>query len=127
MESHPRIPMRSARTYAMRRDRITTEAQGGVEGMDNLVILLPQRGEIQRSQLNSLLCRAGFGVIALPNAKAIFRALQQKRGPDLLLVNASLETPRDGMEMVQLLHQKQYMVPIILLANNSTEELAITA
>jgi DNA-binding NtrC family response regulator len=53
--------------------------------------------------------------------------LRQKQDPDLLIVNASLNAASDGLEIVQLLRQRNRRLPVILLAPNGSEELAITA
>lgn len=95
--------------------------------MKKPVIVLAERDDVQRCQLHSLLLRQGFEVIDSRNANEVFRAFRQTRTPDLLLVNASLETVRDGLELVQLLRQGKRWFPVILLATNSSEELAITA
>src|SRR4051794_926556 len=91
------------------------------------VIILAEHDAVQRNRLQAFLLRQGFKVIALADVHGILHALRHQRHFDLLLINASLEAAHDGMEIVYLLHQRQHVVPIILLATNSSEELAITA
>jgi DNA-binding NtrC family response regulator len=95
--------------------------------MKKSVIFLVERNDSLRGRLHSLLLRQGFETIVSPDAKGVFRALRQKRNPDLLIINASLDTASDGWEMAQLLRQENKSLPVILLATNSTEDLAIAA
>lgn len=91
-----------------------------------VIVLAEENGE-QRKLLQSFLHHEGFDVIESPDANGIFRALRQKLSPDLLIVSASIEASRDGLETIQLLRQWKTKLPVILLAANSSEELAITA
>lgn len=95
--------------------------------MKKLVIFLVERNDKQRRQLQSLLFRQGFEIIASPDAMGIFRAFRQKRNPDLLIMNTSLDATSDGWEMAQLLLQENKSLPVILLVTHSTEDLAIAA
>jgi DNA-binding NtrC family response regulator len=95
--------------------------------MKKPAILLAERDDTQRHQLHSLLLRQGFAVIASPDANGVLRAFRQTRNPDLLIVNASLDAASDGLEIAQLLRQGNRRLPVILLATNSSEDLAIAA
>ena len=95
--------------------------------MKKLVIFLVERNDEQRRQVQLLILRQGFEVIASPDASGVFRALRQKRNPDLLIANTSLDTASDGWEMAQLLRQENKGLRVILLATNSSEDLAIAA
>jgi DNA-binding NtrC family response regulator len=78
-------------------------------------------------QVHSLLLRQALEVIALPEAGGIFRLFRQKQEPDLLIINASLNATIDGLEVVRLLRQGNRKLPVLLLAPNGSEELAIAA
>lgn len=95
--------------------------------MKKPVIVLAERDEVQRLRLYSFLFRQGFEIIDSPDANGVFRAFRQKRSPDLLIVNASLDAACDGVEIAQRVRQGERRLPVILLATNSSEELAITA
>ena len=95
--------------------------------MKKPVILLVEHDDVQRGQLHSLLLRQGFEVIALSEAEGIFRLFRQKQDPDLLVINASLNATIDGLEVVRLLRQRNRELPVLLLAPNGSEELAIAA
>src|SRR5207253_3226921 len=95
--------------------------------MKRPTILLAERDDAQRHQLQSLLLHQGFEVIESPDSNGVFRALRQKRTPDLLIVNVSLDAASDGLAVAQLLRQRNRKLPIILVATNSSEDLAIAA
>src|SRR5713226_8277044 len=95
--------------------------------MKKPVILLVERDDVQRRQLHSLLLRRGFEVIDSPDASGVFRAFRQKRNPDLLIVNASLDVVGDGLELAKLHHRTDRRLPIIVIATNSSESLAVAA
>jgi DNA-binding NtrC family response regulator len=95
--------------------------------MKKPVIWLVEHDDVQRDQLHALLLGQAFEVIALPEANGAFRVFRQKQDPDLLIVNASLTAAGDGLEIAQLLRQRNSRLPIILLAPNSSEDLAIAA
>jgi DNA-binding NtrC family response regulator len=95
--------------------------------MKKPVIFLVEHDDVQRGQLHSLLLRQAFEVLALPEADGIFRLFRQKQSPDLLIINASLNAASDGLEAVRLLRQGNRKLPVLLLAPNGSEELAITA
>ena len=95
--------------------------------MKKPAILLAERDDVQRHQLQSLLLRQGFEVIESPDANGVFHAVRQKRNPDLLIINASLDAAGNGLEVVQLLHRGNSKLPVILIATNSSEDLAIAA
>jgi DNA-binding NtrC family response regulator len=95
--------------------------------MKKPAILLAEREDAQRHQLQSFLLHQGFEVIESPDVNGVFHALRQERSPDLLIVNASLDAANDGVEVVQLLRRGNRKLPIILIATNSSEDLAIAA
>src|SRR5262245_6229975 len=95
--------------------------------MGKPVIILVEHDDAQRDQVHLLLLRQAFEVIALPEADGIFHLFRQKRSPDLLIVNASLNATIDGLEVVRLLRQRNRDLPVLLLAPNGSEELAIAA
>jgi len=95
--------------------------------MKKPVIVLVEHDDVQRNQLHSLLLRQAFEVITLPDANGIFRLFRQKQEPDLLIINPSLNATIDGLEVIRLLRQRNRDLPVLLLAPNGSEELAIAA
>jgi DNA-binding NtrC family response regulator len=90
-------------------------------------IVIADRDEAWRQTLKRLLLCDGFEVIEAVDTISILRALRQRRNLALLIVNTSLDTTGDGVELAQLLRQRDRTVSIIVLAPNSSEELAIAA
>jgi DNA-binding NtrC family response regulator len=74
-----------------------------------------------------LLLRPGFEVIESSNKTGILRAFRQRSSLDLLIISASLEVAGDGLEVARQIRCWDRRVPLILIATNSSEELAIAA
>ena len=90
-------------------------------------IVIADRDAVWRQSLKRLLLGDGFEVIEAGDTSIILRTLRQRRDLALLIVNTSLDTTGNGVEVAQLLCQWNRAVPIIVLAPNSSEELAIAA
>jgi DNA-binding NtrC family response regulator len=90
-------------------------------------IVIADRDEGWRQSLKRLLLCDGFEVIEAVDTISIRRTLRQRRNLALLIINTSLDTTGNGVAVVQLLGERDRIVPIIVLAPNSSEELAIAA
>src|SRR5262249_44391241 len=77
--------------------------------------------------LYSFLLNHGFEVLASSDIIGLLRTLRQQRNLDLLIVSTGLDVANDGLDVVQLLHQWDRKPPVILIAANSSEDLAIAA
>ena len=95
--------------------------------MKKPVIFLVERNDEQRRQVQSLLLRQGFEVIASPDASGVFRVLRQKRNPDLLIVNTSLNAANDGWRWLNCSARRIEVSELSYSRPNSSEELAIAA
>jgi DNA-binding NtrC family response regulator len=91
------------------------------------VILLAERDEALRQRLHSFLLNHGFEVLTSSDMTGLLRTLRQQQNLDLLIVSTGIEVNGDGSDVVQLLRQWNRKPPVILLAVNSCEDLAITA
>lgn len=95
--------------------------------MKKPVILLAERDETQRRNVHDLLRGDGFVVIEATDTTGIFRAFRQKQPLALLLINASLDAPDDGLQIARQVRQGHSTLPIMVMAIHSSEELAIAA
>ncbi|MBI3795658.1 MAG: sigma-54-dependent Fis family transcriptional regulator [Deltaproteobacteria bacterium] len=91
------------------------------------VILLAERDEALRQRLHSFLVNHGFEVLTSSDLTGLLRTLRQQQSLDLLIVSTGIEVNGDGSDVVQFLRQWNCKPPVILLAVNSCEELAIAA
>src|SRR5919106_1309463 len=91
------------------------------------IILLAERDTIQRQNLKNLLFCKGCEVIEVLDSIGILRRLRQKQDLDLLIVNASLDAVGDGLEVARQLRRGNSTLPVILIATQSSEDLAIGA
>ncbi len=95
--------------------------------MNTPVILIVERDDTQRRNLQNLLLCDGFQVIEASDTAEIFRSFHQTRHLALLIVTASLDASDDGLKIVQQFRQWDRTLPVIVIARHSSEELAIAA
>jgi DNA-binding NtrC family response regulator len=95
--------------------------------MKESAILLAEHNEALRRPLQSFLLDHGFTVSEARDLAGILRTLRQRRKLDLLIVNASLETTGDGLKAARLFCQGERRLPVIVIATESSEDLAIAA
>jgi DNA-binding NtrC family response regulator len=94
--------------------------------MTKLTILIVETDALVRQRLKMLLLPYGYSVVeALEPTDAI--AIAQRQSPDLMLVNASLQSARDGLALAQRIRKHGSTIPLILLTANGCEELAVLA
>lgn len=95
--------------------------------MHRLAVLLVERDATLRERMRVLLLREGFTVSAPPDSASLYRTLRRQRPPDLLIVDTSREAASDGLAVVHRCRQGNDQLPVILIATDSSEELAIAA
>lgn len=95
--------------------------------MKKPTILLTEYDETLRKRWQMLLSDWGAEVLALSDIGECCRAWQERQDLDLLILNPSLKVADDGLAVLRGLNHFGPRPPIILLATNSSEELAIAA
>ncbi|HXG21991.1 MAG TPA: sigma-54 dependent transcriptional regulator [Methylomirabilota bacterium] len=95
--------------------------------MDKSAILLAERNSEQRRTLTSFLLHNGFEVKEEDDARGVLRALRHQHPFALLIINASLTRPGDGVQLAKQLHQWNSTIPVIVIAAPSSEDLAVAA
>src|SRR5262245_31793160 len=95
--------------------------------MKKPVILLAERDEALRQSLHPLLLSRGFTVLTSCDLTGLVHTLRQQQPPDLLIVSTGLDGTGDGAGVVRLLCEWRSKPPVILIAPQSSEELAIAA
>jgi DNA-binding NtrC family response regulator len=93
--------------------------------MTKLAILIVEPQASVRQRLKTLLLPYGSVVEALEPIDAM--GIFQRRAPDLILVNASLQCAHDGLALAHHIRKQDNMMPLILLTANGSEELAVAA
>jgi DNA-binding NtrC family response regulator len=93
--------------------------------MTKLAILIVEPQASVRQRLKTLLLPYGSVVEALEPTDAI--GIFQRQSPDLILMNASLQSAHDGLALAHHIRKQDSMMPLILLTANGSEELAIAA
>ncbi len=89
-------------------------------------ILIVERNNAFRQNLGKMLLVNGFEVVETSDKIDAVRFFQNNR-PDLVIVGSSRDDTRDGLEVAQQIRRLDRIVPIILIAAKSTEDLAINA
>src|SRR5712691_6093527 len=95
--------------------------------MKKPAVLLAERDEGLRQRLQAFLLSHGFEVLTSSDITGLLRTLRQPQNLDLLVVSTGLDVASDGSGVVQLLHEWNSKPPVILIAANSCEDLAIAA
>lgn len=89
--------------------------------MSTPVVLLAERNpELRRRLFTQLLCQ-GYDVIDAPTTVEVLRAVRHRRGVDLFLMDVSLDTPGDGVELARFLRHCEYRPRVILLAGKEPQ------
>lgn len=89
-------------------------------------ILIAAGDEQLRRRLKGLFRQQKYGVIELPDNTGVLQAFQ-RTSPDLVIVGSSRDDLWGGIRAAQQIRRWDRSVPLILLATNSFEELAIAA
>ncbi len=95
--------------------------------MKKPAILLVERDPALRLQMTAALTRRGFAVMESTDSTSVLQTFRYRQCPDLLLLNASLDVPGDGLKVTQLLHNGTTRVPVILITTHSSEDLLLAA
>src|SRR6267142_4012782 len=95
--------------------------------MKKPAVLLAEHDEALRQRLESLLLSHGFEVLTSSDVTGLLRTLRQQQNLDLLIISTGLDVASDGLGVVQLLREWNRKPPVILIATNSSEDLAIAA
>jgi DNA-binding NtrC family response regulator len=94
--------------------------------MTHLTILIVETDASVRRRLKRLLLPYGYAVVeALEPSDAV--AVLQRQSPDLILMNAALQSARDGLTLGQRIRKQDHAMPLILLTASGCEELAVAA
>lgn len=95
--------------------------------MKRPLILLAENGIPQQRQLQTALFKQGYCVSGVENTTGVLRALRHKQPLDLLLIAASLQADGDGLDLAQQIRSWKTSLPVIVLATQSSEDMAIAA
>ncbi len=95
--------------------------------MARSAILLAEADAGRRAQITSAIAAHGYQTVEVSDARAAVRAAQQDCGIGLAIVASRLRTPDDGLRAAASMHLVRPGLPVILLAAESSEELAIAA
>jgi len=94
--------------------------------MGEATILIIEGVTTRRCDINALLVTQGWHVI-LSAANSHIQQVVRDRAPVLVIVESSQKSVNVGLKSVQQIRSVDKTVPIILIAGNSSEELAIEA
>ncbi len=95
--------------------------------MAKSAILLAEADPGQRARIVAVIAARGYRVVEAWDARAAVRAARQDCGIGLAIVASSLRTPDDGLRAAASMCLARPGLPVILLASESSEELAIAA
>ncbi len=90
-------------------------------------ILLAESDDRLSADIRAALAAVGFKVVQVAGAEAIAQRARADDGAGLLIVGSTLRTPNDGLRTAQAAMAQQPHLPVILIASQSSEELAIAA
>jgi DNA-binding NtrC family response regulator len=102
------------------------ESQGPIELQKKPAILIAERDDALRQKLKEALLRHGFAVVESSDKTAILRNLSSS-AVDLVIVGSLENGSRDGLELARQIRGSDRDLPIIFIATETSEELAITA
>lgn len=95
--------------------------------MKKSTILLVERDSALRRHIASVLTPKKFSVIESTDPGYVLQLLRLKQCPDLFLVNGSVNSPEDGLQVARLLSDGRPRIPVIMLAMQSSEALLLAA
>jgi DNA-binding NtrC family response regulator len=95
--------------------------------MGKPAILLAERDGDERGELRSILLSHGYKVIEASNPEAMLRAARENRHLGLLIVDSRLHSGDDGLMAAVQVMSWLPRLPVILIASDSCEALAIAA
>jgi len=95
--------------------------------MAKRAILLAESDARQRGVLKYHLQSDGFVVREAMDRSSVLAELRRRPFFSLLMMNASLDSKMDGLELARQLRQRHPSPAIILLTTQSSEDLAIAA
>ena len=94
--------------------------------MKSPVILIADKGKLLHQDFRTKLLLNGFDIIDTPpqiNPLQVFR----KNQPDLILLSATKNSPENELDFTRQIREQNQRIPIIFMAENSSEDLAIAA
>jgi DNA-binding NtrC family response regulator len=94
--------------------------------MNKTVILIIERDRSLRRRLSTMLVEHGFAVIEASDKTTALQCFH-KSVADLIIVDASLDIPWDGIEVAQYIRRRSRKIPLILITSHGSEDLAIAA
>jgi DNA-binding NtrC family response regulator len=100
--------------------------QGPVELQKQPVILIAERDDILRRRLKQAFLPCGFAVVESSDKTAILQNLPSS-AVDLVITGSLENGSRDGLELARQIRELDRNLPIIFIAAETSEELAITA
>jgi DNA-binding NtrC family response regulator len=103
--------------------RVASSARGTSTGR---VALVAVRESGSRQAVLQILRSWGCEIVEAPHAESVLHHVETT-GLDLVVLGASLETPRDGLDAVPEIRHRNRRVPVILVVADGSEELAVAA
>jgi DNA-binding NtrC family response regulator len=90
-------------------------------------ILFAETDEALRAEIRAALRPCGFELIETGNPQTVLDQVRANQNLRLLLIDSCLKKPHDAMETIQAALTVRSDLPVILIASDSCEELAIAA
>lgn len=94
--------------------------------MQKAVILIAEDDVTLSQGLKKLLLRQGYEIIEASNRANLLQEVRTGK-PDLVILGSWTKSAREGLEAAQDIRGRDKRIPLILLATNSCEDLAIAA
>lgn len=94
--------------------------------MEKSTILIVENDESQYQSIKEILIFQGYKIIQSPNRKEALRILGTL-SPDIVILGPMGNSSSNALETAQEIRKRDKKVPLILIAKNSCEELAIRA
>ena len=90
---------------------------------ENFSILLVEDNRLIAFQLSQELKSAGYQITTASSGEEAMRSASTC-SPDLILMDVNLDEERDGVEIMQIIHDENGFIPNIFLTGYSKEELS---
>jgi DNA-binding NtrC family response regulator len=90
-------------------------------------ILVAERDDALRAEISAALAADGFTVAHAADAEAVARQGREAGCADALIVGSTIRAPDDGLRAARATIARRPGLPVILIASESSEELAVAA
>lgn len=94
--------------------------------MRNKRIMIAREGEVPREDLRDQLLRLEYDVTLLPTHSHAVSSIHRKN-PDLIIIGSKGRHPFEGLQLVKEIRSIDQKVPLILITDQSSEDLVVAA